>query len=121
GQLRLGVDDGLLGLLACSGQVRLGLAFDDLNLHARVRELGLHGRLGLGLVQGLESLGRRSLAVVGFKLLDRKLPLPQLLEQRLDLPPSFGRVRLADQDIYALDIEVAELAPKLLSRFSLDL
>ena len=43
-----------------------------------------------------------------------------MLQQRLDLAAGLGRVRLADQHVHALDVEVAELAAQLLARLGLD-
>ena len=63
----------------------LGLVLGDLDLHQRVRQLGLHLRLGLGLVEHAQVLGRGDLLRVGLDLLERQLPQPQLFEQRLDL------------------------------------
>ena len=46
--------------------------------------------------------------------------MPQLLQQRLDLAAGLRRVRLADQHVHALDVEVAELPSQLLARLGLD-
>ena len=128
-QLGLGGDDDLLGLLAGPGQVGLGLlagpgqvglalVLGDLHLHLRVGQLRLHRRLRLGLVQRPQLLGRGPLPLVGLDLLDRQLPQPELLQQRLDLAAGLGRVRLADQHVDALDVELAELAAQLLARLA---
>ena len=126
-ELGLGRDDHLLGLLAGAGEVGLGgladlgqlglaLVLGDLDLHHRVRQLRLHGRLRLGLVQGLQRLGGGPLALVGLDLLDRELAQPELLQQGLDLAAGLGRVGLADQDVDALDVELAEPRGERLAR-----
>ena len=58
GQFGLGHDDRLLGLLAGAGQIGLALALGNLDLHARVRQLGLLRGLSLGFVEHAELVGR---------------------------------------------------------------
>src|SRR5262249_14749404 len=66
-------------------------------------------------------LGGGALALVGFDLLERQLPLPQLLEQRFDLGISFARIGLADQHVDALDVELAEALPQRFASLVLNL
>ena len=119
-RLGLGRHHQLLGLLLRPRQVGLALVLGDLHLDQRVGQLRLHGGVGLGLLQRPLLLGRRPLPLVRLDLLDRQLPQPQLFQQRLDLAAGLGRVRLADQHVHALDVELAELAPQLLARLLLD-
>jgi len=54
-------------------------------MHARVRQLRLHVRAGLGFLKHLQLFRSRTLALEGLNLLNRQLPQPELLKQRLDL------------------------------------
>ena len=76
----------------------------------RLGQLGLHRGLGAGLVEGLLLDLGGPLPLEGLDLLDGELAEPELLQERLDLAPGLGRVGLADQDVDALDVELAEPA-----------
>ena len=118
--LGLGGHDQLFGLLAGPRQVGFALVLGNLDLHARVGQLGLHVRLGLGFLEHFLLFGRGPLAFVGLNLFDGQLPYAELFEQGLDLAAGLGRVGLANQHIDALNVEVAELAAQLLAGLALD-
>ena len=61
-----------------------------------------------------------SLTVEGFQLLDRQLPHAQLIQQRLDRTASRSRVRLADQHIDALHVELTESRTEFLAGLDLN-
>ena len=81
----LGLDHGGFGLLAGLGQLGVAGVLRNADLHLRLRQLGLQLGLGRGLVERLLADRRFLPLLESLHLLDGELPLPQLLQQGLDL------------------------------------
>ena len=118
---RLGLHDRRFRHLAGLGQLGVAGVLGNADLHLRLGQFGLQLGLGQGLVERLLADGRLLLLLEGFHLLDGKLPLPQLVQQALDLRVAGLALRPADQHVDALDVELREPGPQFLPRLLLDL
>ena len=114
-------DDRRLRDLAGLGQLGVAHVLGNADLHLRLGQLGLQLGLRDGLVQRLLADRRLLLLLVGLHLLDGKLPLPQLVQQALDLRVAGLALRPADQNVNALDVERREPGPQFFPRLLLDL